>query len=586
MEGGNISVTADLDYEVKTFYTFHVRCRDNTETSLTDTATVVVDILPINEFAPRVDRTSFTVFESESSVPGKVLVSVSPDDSGSETYQVTDTDEGGSETLQYSLTIDPEQVTTNSEHFSLDPVTGALSVTGSLDVDTTGGSDSVTVTMALCDMDPPSELCPNVRVRILISASNDNFPKLGQDMYEKTVPEDLSVNDTVDLGIVCTDDDTGFGSLQGIELSNQSLSMWEVDSEGNVTLREPLDYETSQSHEFMIKCLDTGGREDEATVVINVSPVNDNPPYFERMTYKFTVDRSEVPDYNVGTVTALDDDIGEDSSITYSVIKGNDNFELDANTGEITMVDYILASEGSSFTLEIMASDLGNFTASATVTIDVSGSLSVVGIAALTTSLLLVLIVCLAIFGLVCYLAIRVRPSKTFPISKDGTEMSVCAAYDGRRPNINPPIRDSAQYTEIPSLPVHLPPQTSATSLTPAYEKMPEDHLPWQFYYQPPNPYHHYDSIRERPRLELPTDERPDWQPGSVDGKQERDEGGEGMGGQSEREGRRSEDEQGGDGRWEGVKAPTQQQIAVPTCSRYINAVTTTAMEVSGPSVE
>ncbi len=273
MDNGNVSVTADLDYEAKTFYTFHVRCRGNTETSLTDTATVVVDIEPINEFVPRLDRTVYvvTVIEFETLVPGTVLVSVLPDDSGIEAYQVIDTDGGGSESLHFSLYVDPERTTPNTEHFSVNSDTGSLTLTGSLDVDTTGGSDSVTVTITVCDTDPNSGLCPNVRVMILISASNDNFPEFGQNMYETTVPEDLSINSTIDLGIVCTDNDTVVGSLQGVELSNQNLSTWGLDSVGNVILREPLDYETSQRHEFMIKCVDTGGQEDEATVVISVS---------------------------------------------------------------------------------------------------------------------------------------------------------------------------------------------------------------------------------------------------------------------------------------------------------------------------
>ncbi len=271
VDNGSISVTADLDYEVKTFYTFHVRCRGNTEISLNDTATVVVDIDPINEFVPRLDRISVTVFESETSVPGTVLMSVLPDDSGIEAYQITDTDGGGSESLHFSLYVDPEQITPNTEHFSLNSDTGSLTQTGSLDVDTTGGSDTVTVTITVCDTDPISELCPNIRVRILIGASNDNFPEFGQNMYEITVPEDLSINSTIDLGIVCTDNDTGVGSLQGLELSNQNLSTWGLDSVGNIILREPLDNETSQRHEFVIKCVDTGGQEDEATVVITVS---------------------------------------------------------------------------------------------------------------------------------------------------------------------------------------------------------------------------------------------------------------------------------------------------------------------------
>ncbi len=366
---GGILVTADLDYEVQTSYTFCVRCTHDTQTSLTDNATVVVDILPINEFVPEVDPNSINIFTGvdESLAIGTVLVSPAGG-SGLHTYQVTDADVGGDEVLKYDLDVVPAETTPNTQHFSLDPDTGALTLNGSLDVDSihfNGSIDIVIVEISVCDMDLPSVLCPNIRVRIFVIAANDNSPVFEQDTYDETVPEDLPVNSTLDLGIVCTDNDRVTGSLQGIELSNQSLSMWAVNSEGIITLREPLDFETSERHEFTIKCLDTESNEDEATVVINVGPVNDNPPHFDQERYHFDVDRSETPDYTIGRVTAFDND---GDIVTFSIRRANDNFEIDANTGDVKMVDYILATEGDSFTLTVIASD-GNFTATSTVTV-------------------------------------------------------------------------------------------------------------------------------------------------------------------------------------------------------------------------
>ncbi len=521
---GGILVTADLDYEVQTSYMFCVRCTHDTQSSLTDTATVEISILPINEFAPEADPNLINIFTGvdESLAIGIVMVSPAGG-SGLYTYELVDLDEGGNEVLKHTLSVEPEDVTPNSQHFSLDPNTGALTLTGSLDVDSihfNGSSDVIRLSITVCDMDPPSPICPNIRVGIFVIAANDNLPVFEQDTYEETVPEDLPVNSTLDLGIVCTDDDRVTGSLQGIELSNQNLSMWAINSEGIITLREPLNFETTERHEFTIKCLDTESNEDEATVVINVGPVNDNPPHFDQERYHFDVDRTETPDYTIGTVRAFDND---GDIVTFSIRRANDNFEIDANTGEIKMVDYILATEGDSFTLTVIASD-GDFTATSTVTIDVVGSLSVVGIAAVTTSIVTLVSVLALAIGLVCCRTVCVKTSRTrFHSTKIGIEMSECAAYDVGPQNEEPARtnRDSVGYEPIPSVHARILPQTSRTSLNSTYEPIPEDALPWQYYYRPTQPHNHYDYVRERPPLELPPAQRLEWQSGRGTGGQE-----------------------------------------------------------------
>ncbi len=408
---GSISVTADLDYEVKTSYTFHVRCRHVTQTSLTDTATVEISILPINEFAPEANPTLIFTSVDESLAVGTVLVSPAGGQ-GLYTYELVDLDEGGNEVLKHALTVESD-VTPNTQHLSLDPNTGALTLTGSLDVDSihfNGSNDAIRLSITVCDIEPPSNLCPNIKVRITVNPANDNSPVFEQDTYQETVPEDLPVNSTLDLGIVCTDDDRVTGSLQGIELSNQSLSMWAVNIEGIVTLREPLDFETSERHEFTIKCLDTESNEDESIVVINVGPVNDNPLRFEDQRFTATVNRIEIPDKTLGSVQAIDDDMGEENTITYSIIRPNENFEIDEDTGEITMVDYIWAYEGNSFSLEVLAIDSSGDNATVEVDITVTGLLCVPEYILVAVSAFLFILLAAAIFICACtYYCIKWR---------------------------------------------------------------------------------------------------------------------------------------------------------------------------------
>ena len=138
-----------------------------------------------------------------------------------------------------------------------------------------------------------------------------------------------------------------------------------------------MDYETAQTHEFALRCFDTGGREDYATVTINVLPVNDVQPQFNQTSYTFTVNRISSPssDFEIGRVTAVDQDRDIGGVITYS-IEENENFRISSNDGRILLADFILVLEGSSFNLTVVVDD-GEFNATSLVYITVTGLLSI-----------------------------------------------------------------------------------------------------------------------------------------------------------------------------------------------------------------
>ena len=412
---GSLSVTADLDFETNPSYIFHVRCMDIDFPNLTDTATVVIIVESVNEYHPEVNPQNANLFLLENQDTGIVIASSLPDTRGEVTYTVTDMDSGphGIDSVRYTLPENNTDTSENAQDFSLDFTTGALVLSGSLDVDNLPAAfDTVTLRITVCDVQPPLQECPNLVVNVLVFSANDNSPQFSANTYEVSVPETTPVNSTLDLQLVCTDGDRGAGEFEGIELENSTMpSIWDVNiTHGTITLREQLDFEVSDRHEFVVRCFDTGGLEDFASVVINVVPVNDIPPQFitdavgqsGEALYRFSVDRIDTADgYVVGQVQAVDNDTEAGNELSYS-IEGDSHFDVNSATGEITLTDFIFAIEGSSFTLTVTVSD-GDFNSTATVEVKVIGLLSLPGLILVGIGGFIFLVLVLLIFICICY---------------------------------------------------------------------------------------------------------------------------------------------------------------------------------------
>lgn len=347
-ETGAISVTADLDYETMNFHQFHVHCLDIDQPSMTATAAVQVEVSSVNEYLPEIDPSSiqFPVFEDLES--GTVIVSVLPDEIGRRTYSVSDDDAWphGVTNARYTILEDSDDI----EQYSLDPITGTLTLTGSLDVDIfQDGSHTSRVRINVCDDPAQFEICENLLVALTVISVNDNYPQFSQNHYEITVPVSLPVDSQIDLGISCTDLDQGTGRFEGIELEMPS-SLWEVDSRaGLLTLKQSLN---TLKSEFMLRCLDTEGIEDTATATVNVN----YHPRLNQSVYNFSIERVVPPPEGVAIARVSAIDINGDN-ITFSLV-GNSHFAINAGTGEVRQVDAIDESEGNLFQLTVIASDM------------------------------------------------------------------------------------------------------------------------------------------------------------------------------------------------------------------------------------
>lgn len=78
---------------------------------------------------------------------------------------------------------------------------------------------------------------------------------------------------------------------------------------------------------------------------------NDNPPVFEETVYSFDIPENAPRGYQVGEIMATDDDLGQNSQVSYAVISdwANDVFSLNHQTGKLTLTSKLDYEEVDSF---------------------------------------------------------------------------------------------------------------------------------------------------------------------------------------------------------------------------------------------
>ncbi|XP_055033311.2 protocadherin alpha-8 isoform X24 [Misgurnus anguillicaudatus] len=168
------------------------------------------------------------------------------------------------------------------------------------------------------------------------------------------------------------DPDGGTNSVQQYKLSLNDHFRIEIKDRGEdrkmpfLVLQKPLDRESNSRHKLVLTALDGGRPPKTGTmeIIVDVLDVNDNMPIFTQDVYSVTL-RENVP---VGTtviqVNATDMDDGANGEIFYTFGNNIDSrllklFDLNSNTGEITVIGPIDYEEMNSYEIDIQASDKG-----------------------------------------------------------------------------------------------------------------------------------------------------------------------------------------------------------------------------------
>ncbi|CAG5122528.1 unnamed protein product, partial [Candidula unifasciata] len=323
---GSLYTTSVLDRELVPVYTVIVMATDQAAIvggRLSATTTVQVKLADINDNPPVFVSPTLVEISENAKVESTVY-----------TVIVEDLDEGANSQISFRF-LSPASV------FSINTRSGALVLTSELDREKVSN-----YTLAIEARDGGSSpKSAHQNLTILITDANDNAPVFTQSQYNATVAEDVEVGHSL-MRIHATDLDKSLnGAVRYFIIGGEGSHDFHLDmSSGVLRVQKPLDYERKKSYTILVQAEDSSVEKPlhtNATVVVSVMDVNDFVPVFDDSPYNAFVQEGmrdgPVP---VMTITARDEDSGDNGMVQYSLrdINNTNMFEANSVTGEISVL--------------------------------------------------------------------------------------------------------------------------------------------------------------------------------------------------------------------------------------------------------
>ncbi|CAJ1052587.1 protocadherin-23 [Xyrichtys novacula] len=339
---GLITTTSYLDREQQQQFTLRVQARDSSTRPLSGTATVLCSVLDDNDNPPEFMQSSFQISLPENLLPGVVY-----------TAQASDPDHGENGTIHYSILGEDYR-----GRFTINSHTGAVSTTQLLDRE---DRQNYTLTIQARDYGP-KPLSSSTQLQLLLLDQNDNIPSFTQKSYHASVSEGLPAGASV-LQVSAFDPDEGSnGDVTYSLTEDSSQGAFSIDPlTGMIRTTRSLDRESRASYTLRAVATDSctqGPLSSMATVTIQVEDVNDNVPVCSENPINAWVSMRTLPNEIVTTVTATDDDQGENGTIRFMLSDEENLFDINSETGEISLRRRVRAGF-SGRKLQIVVSDRG-----------------------------------------------------------------------------------------------------------------------------------------------------------------------------------------------------------------------------------
>ncbi|KAG8311195.1 condensed mesenchymal cell proliferation [Homalodisca vitripennis] len=339
---GSLVVARLLDRETHPQYKLEVRALDTSTSSNPQSSAVVVrvELWDVNDNAPRWDQDPITISVAESAAVGSAVWN----------FTASDADAGPNGELRYSL-VDAWP-RTEVPQFSVDPLTGTLTLMSPLDFE---AITDFTLVVRVTDQasNVSDRLSSSLTVRVAIQDVNDNAPAfVSPATGTVTVMEDAEVGHSL-CRITAVDRDSGENSrtTYTITAGNEDGKFTLGYGTGVLALARPLDISIangiSPKYRLNITASDHGSPSPKKTTLpltLVVKGSTETPPRFIHATYHANIPE----DAAVGSVitkvaagTGSQDSGGRSSNLSFHVTRGvaDDKFAIDAERGTVTLVD-------------------------------------------------------------------------------------------------------------------------------------------------------------------------------------------------------------------------------------------------------
>ncbi|XP_041929641.1 protocadherin 2 gamma 28 isoform X41 [Alosa sapidissima] len=245
-------------------------------------------------------------------------------------------------------------------------------------------------------LDNPMELH---RVDVEILDINDNAPSFPRKEIDFQITEFAVTGAKYSLDSA-HDPDVGLNTFQTYTLhpsdhfALKTISRHDGTKYVEMVLKTPLDREKQEEHKLVLTAFDGGSPQKSGTVRISVVVLdaNDNAPIFSESVYRVSLSEEAEQGTVVIRVSATDMDQGINGEITYSFSKNTGKasslFNIDSNTGDITVNGVLDFEKFKQYELYIEATDTGGLADTSKVLIemiDVNDNAPVISVMSFST---------------------------------------------------------------------------------------------------------------------------------------------------------------------------------------------------------
>ncbi|XP_054703527.1 cadherin EGF LAG seven-pass G-type receptor 1 isoform X7 [Grus americana] len=349
---GAIDLINPLDYETIREYTLRIKAQDGGRPPLINSSGMVsVQVVDVNDNAPIFVSTPFQATVLENVPLGYSVLHI----------QAVDADAGENARLEYKLiemapsTGGTPAAGDSGFPFQINNSTGWITVAAELDRETV---ENYHFGVEARDHGVPV-MTSSASVSITVLDVNDNNPTFTEKVYHLRLNEDAAVGSSV-LTLTAVDRDVNSVVTYQITSGNtrNRFAITSQSGGGLITLALPLDYKQERQYVLTVTASD-GTRFDTVQVFINVTDANTHRPVFQSSHYTVSVSEDKPIGTSIVTISATDEDTGENARITYILDDNIPQFRIDPDTGTITTLMELDYEDQASYTLAITAHDNG-----------------------------------------------------------------------------------------------------------------------------------------------------------------------------------------------------------------------------------
>ncbi|XP_061858755.1 protocadherin gamma-B5-like [Colius striatus] len=349
-----------LDRENQSSFHLVLTALDGGDPVRSGTVQVRINVMDANDNAPVFGKSTYEARVRENLPAGSLVLRV----------RATDADAGSNGQIFYSFSNVPDSV---RALFSVNSESGEVRTTGPLDFE---NKSRYSFGVEARD---GGGLKAHCKVQIDIVDDNDNAPEIKLLSVSSPVPEDAP-SGTVVAVLNVNDPDSGENGQVWCELSGEApLSLVAASSSGSykVVTSRALDREQAPEHRVTVVARDRGSPSlsSSATLVLEVSDVNDNAPVFEEAAYSAYVSENNAVGAPVVRVVARDADAGANGRVSYALAGGSAGaaayVSVEARSGELYAQRSFDYEQCREFAVTVRAQDGGAPARSSTATVRV-----------------------------------------------------------------------------------------------------------------------------------------------------------------------------------------------------------------------